>query len=480
MSGTTSVPPPQFTPTGYIIPADSDILAGVLADLQAAFGGTLSTNLETPQGQLASSLTAIIADCDAQFLALTQGVDPAFASGRMQDGIGRIYFITRFPAKSTVVQALCTGVGNTPIPQGVIALSIDGHYYASQGAGTIDPDTGNVTIPFACLTTGPIPCPAGSLSQMYQTISGWDSITNLADGVLGEVVESRAAFEQRRNDTVAGNSQGVNPAVLGAVLAVPGVLDAYVTDNYTASPVTLDGVVVPVHSLYVCVSGGDPQAVAEAIWRKKPPGCGYATANTTETVLDQTPPYTVPYPSYTVTFETAQAQTFFIQVNLKNTVSVPANALALIQPVVLDAFSGADGGSRARIGSVVFASRFYEGIQALGPWAQIVTIKLGSSVAPTASFTASIASSGTMTVSAVSSGTLAVNDFILGAGVADGTQITALGTGTGGTGTYTVAPSGQTVASEAMTAVLPNLDQIAVGVAHVPVITANDIDLNLV
>ena len=57
----------------------------------------------------------------------------------------------------------------------------------------------------------------------------------------------------------------------------------------------------------------------------------------------------------------------------------------------------------------------------------------------------------TLTVSATPSGALGPGQTISGSGVASGTQITAFGTGTGGTGTYTVNNS-QTVASEAMTA----------------------------
>ncbi len=57
----------------------------------------------------------------------------------------------------------------------------------------------------------------------------------------------------------------------------------------------------------------------------------------------------------------------------------------------------------------------------------------------------------TLTVTAVNSAKLAVGQTIFGSGVTSGTTITALGSGTGGTGTYTVSAS-QTVASTAMTA----------------------------
>ena len=58
---------------------------------------------------------------------------------------------------------------------------------------------------------------------------------------------------------------------------------------------------------------------------------------------------------------------------------------------------------------------------------------------------------GTFTVSAVSSGTLSVGDVLSGSGVTTGTYITALGTGTGGTGTYVVSPT-QTASSTTVTA----------------------------
>jgi len=72
-----------------------------------------------------------------------------------------------------------------------------------------------------------------------------------------------------------------------------------------------------------------------------------------------------------------------------------------------------------------------------------------SIVAHTVAFTASRALT-TLTVSAVSSGTIYLGMTITGAGVPSGTLITAFGTGTGTTGTYTVSTSG-TISSEAMT-----------------------------
>jgi hypothetical protein len=81
-----------------------------------------------------------------------------------------------------------------------------------------------------------------------------------------------------------------------------------------------------------------------------------------------------------------------------------------------------------------------------GSWDESNSIEnIGSSYA---SLTASI-SGTTMTVTSQSGGALQVGSAISGVGVAPGTRIVALGTGTGGVGTYLVTPS-QTIASRSL------------------------------
>lgn len=85
--------------------------------------------------------------------------------------------------------------------------------------------------------------------------------------------------------------------------------------------------------------------------------------------------------------------------------------------------------------------------------------------AQAAAFTASITGT-TLTVSAVSSGALAVGQLVNGTGTTAGTYITALGSGTGGTGTYTVNAS-QTVGSESMTTTDPGVTYDSVSGAFI-------------
>lgn len=377
---TSSVPVPTFGPNGFIAPSEGAILAGVQADTDAAFGGGLNPALETPQGQLASSETAIIGDKNDQFLFYTNQVDPAFASGRMQDAIGRIYFLERTAAEPTSVLATCVGLAGTVIPIGALAQATDGNIYACVDGGTI-PVGGSLTLAFANTLTGPVPCPAHALNVIYQAIPGWDTIDNPADGVLGSAVETRADFEARRSASVALNARNTNGSVRGVVLNVPNVLDAYVIDNPTAAPVTLQGVAIAAHSIYICVAGGEQNAIAKAIFTKKPPGCGMVGA-TTVTVEDDSDGYSPPYPDYSISYQIAAPVALTFVVTITNSSAVPSNAATLVKNAILAAFSGGDGGPRAKIGATVYASRFFGPVVALGAWAQVVslTINAGNSV----------------------------------------------------------------------------------------------------
>lgn len=378
-TGTTSVPAPSLTDAGFVAPAENAMLAGALADISAAFGNNMSTGLSTPQGQLATTLTAILGDAYDQILAVFNGVDPARASGRMQDAIGLLYFMTRRGATSTVVTVVCTGAPGTIVPAGTLIQDTSGNQYAADGAISIDA-TGAGTGAFSCVVPGAIQCPSNSVS-VYQSITGLSSVNNPAAGVTGADQENRVDFEERRQESVAANSVGALAAILGSVQAVSGVTDAYVTDNDTGSAVTVSGVTIAPHSLFVCVNGGSDEDIALAILKKKAPGCGY-TGTTSVTVSDPSAAYSTA-PQYQVSFTRAVATPIFISAALKSSSAVPSTAETDVRNAVLAAFNGTDGGKRARIGDLLFASRYYAGIASLGTWPEIVEISIGLAANPT-------------------------------------------------------------------------------------------------
>jgi uncharacterized phage protein gp47/JayE len=482
---TTTVPFPTLGPTGFQAPQENEILAGVMTDINLAMGGGLNTSLSTPQGQLATSVAAIIGNVNDTFLNLTQQFDPAYNDGRYQDAIARIYFIERKPPLPTVVQALCVGLPGTVIPIGSIAQSVDGNVYTCTLGGTIGA-SGSVTLTFECNVPGAIPCAAGNLNSIYQTITGWDTITNPSDGVIGQDVESRRDFETRRFDSVANNAMGFLPAVLGAVWEIDGVIDAYITENFTGSPIIVDGdVTIDAHSLYVAVTGGNADEVARAIWTKKAPGCAM-TGNTTVTVYDDQSGYDPPLPSYEIKFTVPDQLPVVFSVQLATNPQIPATAITSIQDAIISAFAGGDGGQRARIGSTIYASRFYAPVAALGSWVQIVSIDIGSLNTADSRFTGSIGGTGmsTLSVTALSSGTLSAGQYLFGTaggtGIAFGTVIIGQLSGSaGGTGTYLISVQPQPVPAGSIYGVIPNDNSIKCKINQAPVTSADIIAVTI-
>ncbi len=448
---TSNVPSISWESAGIVIPQESAVLAGVQSDINSAFGGGLNQALSTPQGQLASSESAIIAEKNSEIAYITNQVDPQYASGRFQDAIGRIYFMTREGATSTVVVCTLTGVPSTVIPAGTYAQDTSGNTYACVNSVTIE-SGGTVSAEFANIETGPVACAAGTLTKVYQTLPGWDAITNPAPGTLGTVVESRTDFEYRRQNSVALNAAGSLPSIYANVFAQSNVTDVYAVQNdnspssfvgsilgttltvssmisgrlvtgsvvsgtgiasetfieaqltgsptggagtYTvnnsqsisseamASPAIAIGVtnyILNANTIYVAVVGGTAANIAQAIYEKKDCGCDTA-GNTSAIVTDQSG-YNYPYPSYTINYNVPTDIPIYFAVELTNSSTLPSDVVSLVQAAIIARFNGTDGTTRERIGSEIFASRYYGAVSSVATNVSIVSILIGETSSP--------------------------------------------------------------------------------------------------
>ena len=380
---TTNVPAITWVNGAPVLPTEQDILTGVQTDINVAFGGGVNSQLTTPQGQLAQSETAIIGEKNNEIAYIANQVNPAFASGIWQDAIGYIYFMTRIQAAGTVVQATCTGAVGTVIPAGSIAQDTNGYLYSLTASVTI-PASGNIVGTFQNQTTGAIACNVGALIKIYTAVAGWDTVYNSTSGTLGNAVESRAAFEARRQNSVAVNAVNSIQAIEAAVLTVPNVLQAVVVDNPSGTAISYGSTSysIAANSMVVSVGGGSSSAIAQAIWNKKPPGCGY-NGNTTVTVYDTS--YATPI-AYSVTYLTPTATNCYFDIVIKSNSLLPSNITQLVQNAVVASFNGQDGGQAAYIGQTTYSGRYYANINAISPYVNIEEVYLAAYNSVTAGY----------------------------------------------------------------------------------------------
>lgn len=363
----TAVPDVTITENGLLIPDVSDILSGRLTDMNASLGGGASQSLSSPQGQIAQSDTEIIAQVNDKLLCLFNQINPDYSTGRMQDGIGRVYFMNRISAQGTVVTATCIGKVGTVIPAGSSATDNAGYIYQSTDDATI-PASGSVDVQFTNTTTGPIPCGAGELNQIYRAVSGWDSITNANPGVVGVDVESRIAFETRRKQSVARNSRNMDGSVLSALLETEGVLDAYVWSNRLGTAVNKGTTNFSVleHSIYICVYGGSTADIAESIFRTYNGGANM-NGDTTYTVYDNVN-YQSPYPEYDMQWQTATPKRVYFKIILDASLNPPSDITTQVKDMVINVFNGEyDGIAKARIGATINSGKYYAPVISISP-----------------------------------------------------------------------------------------------------------------
>lgn len=366
----TSVPDVTITENGLTVPEIADVLSGRLTDLVTALsvnntsGIAPSSSLSSPQGQIAMSDTEIVAQVYDKLLVLFNQINPDYATGRFQDGMGQIYFMTRIAGAGTVVTATVTGAAGTQIPVGSTAIDTNGYIYATTSLATI-PASGSIDVEFTNQTDGPIPCGVGELNTIYRAVSGWDAVYNSNAGVVGTDVESRIAFETRRKESVYRASRNQDGSVRSALLAVDGVLDAYVWSNRLDVAVdrgTTAYSVAP-HSIYICVYGGADADIAEAIFSTYNPGANF-NGDKTYTVYDTT--YSQPYPDYVMQWQSATVTPVYFKIELDSSLNPPSDIVSQVQTVVQNTFNGlVDGVSKATIGATISTGKFYAPIIAI-------------------------------------------------------------------------------------------------------------------
>jgi hypothetical protein len=493
----TAVPIPTFTANGFIVPAQSAIVTGLNSDWNAAFGGNLNLAPNTPQGQLIASQAAIIGAANDQMVDLFNQLDPLKATGIVQDAIGEIYFIQRLPAQATGITVTCGGGQGVVIPENAYVVDTSNNVYFNTTQGTIG-SNGTVSLIFQAVDTGPIPVPA--TVTIYSTVPSWDSAA-VTSGVIGNNAESTTQFELRRQQSVSGNAQSTLSTIYAAVAAVPDVLELFVIDNPQPTTETIGGVTLPPNSLYVCVAGGYSEtAVAQAIYGKKPVGVAYFPGNVSVNVEDPNPVYLVGTPPVyvgpvtPVLFENAiGAPICFSVVIFSPTLNstVPSNYQTLIQAAIQAAFQGGIPSSpAATIGSIIFSNQPYiAAINALGAWAQVVSIAIGTAGPPSSPISASnVASytgyislnagtpgtSGTaLTVSGGVTGTIAVGMAVFGANVLPGTRIVS------GSGSSWVVNNNQLVVSTTFANVTANQTAVSMQINWTPTLQNLDINVQL-
>jgi hypothetical protein len=302
-------------------------------DVQSSseFGSEAQTGAETPLGQVLDPN----ADRMGELWELAQAVYDAFdidaAEGVQLDNLGGINGVERQPAsKSTTVQRL-GGLNGTFIPAGSkIKIPDTDIQFATDEDATIPP-TFTVDVTASAVETGPIEAITNTLTEIVDTVPGWNSTTNTSDAVPGSDIESDSAYRLRIQQEQDAGGNSTDQAMRSELVALDAVTAAKVISNRT---LVTDGNGTPGKSFLTVVwpntlTTAQEQEVAEVLWNNLPTGIYSHGTDVIATVTDSQGG------SETVRFDYATQVDIYWEVDITATAEYPSNGDDLVTDAVL-------------------------------------------------------------------------------------------------------------------------------------------------
>lgn len=262
------------TETGFEAETTDTLKTAIEAELKIAFGNAFNVRPTSVAGVWVGIFARKLADLWDAAEAIYNSQYPETAFGTSLDQLGLLTGAQRLPATRSESVLGLTGTPGTIIPTGSRVRNSDtGSFWRLQE------DNGDITIPGTSATTGTWESEetgevlgiAGSLDTIDTVISGWDTVNNTEDADLGRDIETDAAFRLRRAELLVAQGKGTLDAIRADVLAVEGITEVAVYENYTGST---DANGLPSKSFEVVVRQGTAVSASiwQAIWDSKPAG----------------------------------------------------------------------------------------------------------------------------------------------------------------------------------------------------------------
>jgi len=348
--------PTSLTANGLVVAGTAEIVTNITTAMQTVYGAGINVGPTSPDGQMIN----IFAQCVSDTLQLIVQVYNSFALdaafGTVLDQRVALSGIIRVQGTYTIAYVSVTATVALNIPGQDVLVSnpnaqvftvadTAGNQYQLQTSYSFS-GAGAQSLAFVCTTLGQIQTTPNTITTVITPTQGISAVNNpsTANDVEGIPEETDPQLKIRQANSYFLQSQAPADAIRAALLNdVPGCVDAYVVENDTGSPV----LGVPAYGLMVIVNGGQPSAIAQAIYVKKNPGCALAGSQTYSVVRPQGN-------TATMRWNNAAPQSLYIQATLfpkipGQTFDVTADGIALAAALLYKL------GQSASMGDVVLA-----------------------------------------------------------------------------------------------------------------------------
>lgn len=258
---------PVIDRNGITAPQFADILAYLQQQYRAIFGDDIYLASDSQDGQFLAILAQAISDANNSTISAYNSFSPATAQGNSLSNMIKLNGIQRQPATKSTVVLRVVGQAGTIIQNG--AAQDNNNILWDLPSTVIIPPEGEILVLATCRQYGAITAAVDAIDTIATPTLGWQTVTNPEPPFRGTPIESDGALRMRQTQAVSLPSLSVLAGVVGAVEKIEGVQEVAAYEN-DSDKVDVNG--LPPHSIALVVIGGDPQAVAQAIYSKKTAG----------------------------------------------------------------------------------------------------------------------------------------------------------------------------------------------------------------
>lgn len=324
--------------TGIHQPTFDACLAYYADGYRSIYGQDVYIDPDSQDGQWIGLQAMALHAANSQTVAAYNAFSPLTAQGIGLSRLVKINGLTRKEATPSTADVRIVGQAFTLIESGLVGGD-DGSLWTLP-LTVIIPETGEITVTATCTVLGAVAAPANTLTTIQTPTAGWQQVSNPTAATPGAPVERDAALRQRQALSTALPSLSLLDGLVGAVAGVPGVARLLAYENTADAP---DANGLPGHSISLVVDGGDADAIATLIARKKGPAVGtYGSTTRTVTGSAGIPrriaffrPTVVPI-SYAITLQNLGGYTLAIDAQIKAALADWTNARDLGETVYRD------------------------------------------------------------------------------------------------------------------------------------------------
>jgi uncharacterized phage protein gp47/JayE len=274
---------PAITASGLSVPSFNDIQQSLLSSYQAIYGSTTALGNDNADYQWISSVSLKLSDVMSLCQLAYNARSPLTAVGADLDSVIKLNGIARLASSLSTAVLTLSGVAETTVANGIVA-DANGILWALPSTVTIG-GGGTVSATATCQQSGAVTANENTINTPVGGFTaGWTGVTNPAPAVPGVGIETDSNLRARQSISVALPSETRLAATQAALEEVPNVTLAQAYENQTN---VTDAYGNTGHSLTCVVQGGDPLAIATAIFDNR--GIGPNTQGATATAMTVVP-----------------------------------------------------------------------------------------------------------------------------------------------------------------------------------------------